>query len=107
VDNNFGFQKIGQFPSLADTANDAAKLYSKVMEDEDRRELSRAVGLAAHGVGIGSFVYLRRVFERLIDRRFKASGLAEDGYNGLRMDEKIQFLRDHPFWSDTGPSTAS
>jgi hypothetical protein len=87
-------EKVGQFPSLADTANDAAKLYSKVLDPEDRKELSRAVGLAAHGVGIGSFVYMRRVFERLIDRRHTESGLTIDDFSRKRMNEKIEHLRD-------------
>jgi hypothetical protein len=89
------FGKVGQFPSLADTANDAAKLYSKVLEAEDRKELSRAVGLAAHGVGIGSFVYMRRVFERLIERRHAESGLSIENFARLRMGEKIDVLKDH------------
>jgi hypothetical protein len=89
------FGKVGQFPSLADTANDAAKLYSKVLETEDRKELSRAVGLAAHGVGIGSFVYMRRVFERLIERRHADSGLSIENFARLRMGEKIDALKDY------------
>jgi hypothetical protein len=92
-ENEFG--KVGQFPSLADTANDAAKLYSKVLDSEDRKELSRAVGLAAHGVGIGSFVYMRRVFERLIERRRVESGLSIEDFARLRMSEKIDALKDH------------
>jgi hypothetical protein len=57
-------QKIGQYPSLADIANDESRLYRQVLEKEDAAELHRAIGLAAHGVGVGSFVYIRRVFER-------------------------------------------
>jgi hypothetical protein len=60
-------RKIGQFPSLADVANDESKVvYRGVLRPEDGSELYKAIGLAAHGVGIGSFVYLRRIFERLI-----------------------------------------
>src|SRR5262245_34308702 len=62
---HFELSKMGQYPSLADIAIDESKQYSAVLSKEDGRELHKAIGLAAHGVGIGSFVYLRRVFERL------------------------------------------
>jgi hypothetical protein len=92
-------QKIGQFPSLADIANDESRLYQKALDRDDGAELHRAIGLAAHGVGIGSFVYLRRVFERLIARRFKEfkdkEGWTEAEFVKLRMEEKIEFLKGH------------
>jgi hypothetical protein len=60
--------------------------------------LYKAIGLAAHGEGIGSFVYLRRVFERLIRSRFDQYK-AEEGWTDedfkLRMDEKIALLKAH------------
>lgn len=92
------FVKIGQYPSLADIALDASKNYSKVLPKEDRAEFHRAIGLAAHGVGIGSFVYLRRIFERLIRRRFDehrvAKGWDEADYARRRMEEKIELMAD-------------
>jgi hypothetical protein len=36
--------KIGQYPSLADVANDGSKVYRSVLKDE----LHKAIGLAAH-----------------------------------------------------------
>lgn len=91
--------KIGQFPSLADIANDESRAYRQVLMPEDGAELHRAIGLAAHGVGVGSFVYLRRVFERLIARRFdefKADERWTDAdFVGKRMEEKIELLEDH------------
>jgi len=91
--------KIGQHPSLADIANDESRIYREVLKPPDSGELHRAIGLAAHGVGVGSFVYLRRVFERLITRRFEEFK-AEEGWNnadfpGKRMDEKIELLERH------------
>jgi hypothetical protein len=88
--------KIGQTPSLADTVIDEARKYAKALDDGDRKELMRAIGLATHGVGIGSFVYLRRLFEKVIARRFaehaKEEGWGADAMNGLRMEEKIALL---------------
>lgn len=92
-------QKVGQYPSLADIANDESKKFKKVLSKSDASEFHMAIGLAAHGVGIGSFVYLRRIFERLITKRFNQFGDAnswnEDGFNRLRMVEKIEFLREY------------
>jgi predicted ribonuclease YlaK len=69
----------------------------KSLASEDAREFTRAIGLAAHGVGIGSFVYLRRVFEKLIDRRFRAheAEIDADQYARSRMVEKIDLLKAH------------
>jgi hypothetical protein len=90
-----GVGKVGQYPSLADITNAAEKLLRKGLDPIDRKELNRAVGLASHGVGIGSFVYLRRVFERLIGKRIASSGLERSQFDGKRMTEKIDLLKDH------------
>jgi hypothetical protein len=91
--------KVGQFPSLADIANDEATSYRSILNKEDAGELHKAIGLAAHGVGIGSFVYLRRVFERLIWNRFNefklAEGWIETDFVSMRMVEKIEYLKSH------------
>jgi hypothetical protein len=91
--------KVGQIPSLADIANDEASTYRKVLNPRDSSELHKAIGLAAHGVGIGSFVYLRRLFERLVVGRFEefkgVEGWNEADFSKLRMNEKIEFLRGH------------
>ncbi|MBY3038920.1 hypothetical protein [Rhizobium laguerreae] len=92
-------EKIGQYPSLATIANDEASRYRSVMSSEDGQEFHKAVGLAAHGVGVGSFVYLRRVFERLVHGRFEEwkarEGWTDEQFLTLRMSDKIMFLRDH------------
>lgn len=92
-------QKIGQFPSLADIANDEVTQYRKNMDRLDADEFHKAIGLAAHGVGVGSFVYLRRVFERLIYGRFEALkdelGWKSEDFFKLRMIEKVEFLEGH------------
>jgi hypothetical protein len=92
------FEKIGQCPSLAEVhLGDLAK-YRKVLGAE-YRELSRGVGLFAHGIGVGSFVYLRRIFESQIEQAHAAAltggGWDEDEYQRSRMDEKIRLLMHH------------
>lgn len=97
--NKLNVTKIGQHPSLADIANDESSSYRSVLEKTDAAELHKAIGLAAHGVGIGSFVYLRRVFERLVYSRFNqfkaTEGWLDDEFRKLRMTEKIDLLKDH------------
>jgi hypothetical protein len=91
--------KVGQTPSLADLQTHGLKKYRKILGPEKWRELSRAVGLEAHGVGIGAFVYLRRIFENVIDR---AHSLAKADpawkncadFQTLRMGDKVKVLAD-------------
>jgi hypothetical protein len=63
-------QRIGQTPSFADIAQDESKTYARILSREAASELHKAIGLAAHGAAIGAFVYLRRIFESLINERF-------------------------------------
>lgn len=91
-------QKIGQLPSIAALNLFDVKQYSKVLEAKYFRELTKAIGLASHGVGVGSFVYLRRIFEFLIEEsHVKASADAswdEDSYKRSRMNDKIEMLKN-------------
>ena len=83
---------------MADIANDESKTYRSVLTQEDSSEFHKAIGLAAHGVGIGSFVYLRRIFERLVNIRFEEFKTAEgwaDGDFPKHMDERVRFLHAH------------
>lgn len=57
--------KIGQFPSVADLVILEIVKYKSVLSKQ-YREFSKAVGLFVHGIGIGSFVYLRRIIENLV-----------------------------------------
>lgn len=86
--------KVGQYPSIADLNNTDIIKYRKVLNKEKYNELNKAIGLSSHGVGVGSFVYLRRIFEDLIESTFLKSKLEEELFRKARMDEKIQLLKD-------------
>jgi hypothetical protein len=91
------FLKIGQYPSLEDVTGKELQKFRSVLDRNDYAELHRANGLASHGIGIGAFVYLRRIFERLIRAyqvEYSAKGGAISNFHELRMDEKIQTLKD-------------
>src|SRR5690606_5855402 len=91
--------KVGQYPSVADFHISEIKQYSKLLPNEKLKEFSRAIGLAANGVGIGSFVYLRRIFEHLIQEAFvnanTDSAIKDDEYQKARMDGKIDLLHSY------------
>lgn len=91
--------KVGQTPSVADFHISEIKKYNKILSKEKQSEFTRAIGLAANGVGIGSFVYLRRVFEHLIYETFeicKSEGIVtEEIFNKEKMSEKISLLSSH------------
>lgn len=91
--------KIGQYPSVADLAFPELKEYKKVVSTDDLRELRKAIGLYAQGIGIGAFVYVRRIFERLIDKAkdmaITDGNLDEEEYSRLRVVERIDLLKKY------------
>ena len=84
---------------MADVEQGQIRNYRSILDKEHYQELNRAIGLASHGVGIGSYVYLRRIFERLVEEsHLKAtgdSGWDEEAYTKSRMDNKIALLKHH------------
>lgn len=90
--------KIGQFPSLADLNQVNIAKYRGILESEKYAELNKGLGLISHGIGIGSFVYLRRIFEHLIQDASKKAAHSleswdESTFASKKMDEKIKILR--------------
>lgn len=91
--------KIGQYPSKADIEFPEFNRFSKILPPEKLSDLKRSAGLAAHGIGAGSFVYLRRVFEYLINEAYSIA--VEDGaidketYEKARVNERIQLLKNY------------
>lgn len=89
-------QKVGQFPSLEDISGADIEKYRSQLKGGAFNELRKATGLASHGIGIGAFVYLRRIFERLVEEHRQLLEQREppiEGFNTMRMEEKIQALR--------------
>ena len=91
--------KIGQYPSVADLYFPNLKQYNKDIDKQSLKELKRAIGLHAQGIGVGSYVYLRRIFERIVE---KAKQQAEadqkidlSEYNKMKVPERIKLLKDY------------
>ena len=91
--------KIGQYPSLADMQfAEIGKKYDKVLPAEDLKNLKKAIGLASHGAGAGSFVYIRRIFENLIFETYQNNkeglNLLDADFKTKKMLDKIEAIKD-------------
>ena len=89
--------KIGQYPSIADMTFPELDAYKDVISKEDRKELGTAIGLFANGVGAGSYVYLRRILERLIDQAKARAGdkVSDEEFEQARVAERIKMLQGY------------
>ena len=76
---------------------DLAK-YQKILKDS-YKELTRAIGLFSSGVGIGSFVYLRRILEKLCEGSHqqcaKLPNWDEEKYKSSHFNERVEFLEQY------------
>ena len=92
-------EKVGQYPSIADIHIAQIKQYSKVLDNQYMKDFTKAIGLAANGVGTGSFVYLRRIFEYLVYEAAQdaiANGdVDEQTFATSKMDKKLKLLETH------------
>lgn len=95
--DNSTFRKIGQYPSVADLSFPELDKYRNVMSDIDRKELGKALGLFANGIGVGSYVYLRRILERLLEKiKIDAGDAVNNGiFENSRMGDKMKMLHEY------------
>lgn len=91
--------KIGQYPSMSEGLIPKYKKYRSVLPVEKHKELIKGIRLISHDVGIGAFVYLRRIFEHLIEEAHQTAiddtDWDNDAFIKARMDDKIQLLQHH------------
>ncbi|MDR9859522.1 hypothetical protein [Treponema socranskii] len=88
--------KIGQYPAKAEIEFPEFNKFSKILPKEKLLDLKRSAGLASHGIGAGSFVYLRRVFEYLINEAYEDAinnrEIDRETYEKARINERIGLL---------------
>ena len=88
-------RKVGQYPSQADLQLYDARKYQQIL-GKKYTDYTLGCQLAACGVGAGAFVYLRRIFEWMIEEKHKEclskSDWSEEIYKKARMNEKIEVL---------------
>jgi hypothetical protein len=92
--------KVGQIPSLADIQfAEIGKKYDKFLGEQELKDFKKAIDLAAHGHGAGSFVYLRRIFENLINVAFRNNqaslSVSEKDFRNMWMVDKVELLKDY------------
>jgi len=92
--------KAGQYPSIADLCLPSLKRYKRVIQQEDLADIKRGIGLHANGIGAGAFVYLRRVYERLIEKYYnicsdEGNWDNEKDFYRITMKEKIDLLKGY------------
>ena len=63
--------KIGQYPSFSRKETESLKKYKNLIS-KYYTELTTSVNLYSQGLGIGSFVYLRRILEHLVETKYYA-----------------------------------
>lgn len=90
--------KIDQNPLAAQLAFGVLdEAFNKELSSSFRRELGTAIGLYAHGVGIGSFVYLRRISEALVEEAHQTAqedeSWDESEYRKQRVSERLNLLK--------------
>ncbi|MFC5270467.1 hypothetical protein [Adhaeribacter terreus] len=91
--------KIGQYPSLMDLAHHSLKKYKRILGTDLYNEFNRAVGLATLNIGLGSFIYLKRIFDHLLEDAHKQI-FADEKWNELEylaspMHKRIALLKHH------------
>jgi hypothetical protein len=91
--------KIGQYPSLMEMAHHTVRKYKKVLGKELYEEFNRAIGLAALNIGLGSFIYLKRIFDHLLEEAHKQV-FAHEKWNELEyltspVQKRILLLKNH------------
>jgi len=90
------FLKIAQSPSVADLTNRHLERYKK-LDNNIFLELSKGQGLFSHGIGVGSFVYLRRIIENHIvkpelNKLITKGEITEDELSRKDFKEKLNLL---------------
>ncbi|HBY20076.1 MAG: hypothetical protein A2Y24_02005 [Clostridiales bacterium GWE2_32_10] len=98
ITDDYNLIKIGQYPSTINY-DQTLKEYNKIINKNDIYEIRKAIGLKSHDVGVAAFVYLRRVFEKLIyaaykeyDSDFTNDRVTKKKFKNLHMEEKIKKL---------------
>lgn len=90
--------KIGQFPSFADITIGDINKYKSVLKGEFR-EFKKSIGLFSHGIGVGSFVYLRRIIEKLVVNEYELNkdsiDVSEHDFRRQEFKEKIKTVSDY------------
>ncbi|UDW03772.1 hypothetical protein FHQ13_027320 (plasmid) [Bacillus cereus] len=96
--------KTGQFPSIMefDSCNDVDDIFGK--DAKSKKDFRTATILKSHDYGVAAFLYLRRIFERLISEKAESAKNEEmlniEEFEKKKMQEKVKCLHDLGLVSD-------
>ncbi len=93
-------RKVGQVPSYSDfDAGNVNSDYEKILGPEKFKELKNASYLNSHGLSVGAFTYLRRIFEYLIlkakEKAEENSETFEENFDNFPIDQRIGRLKNY------------
>ncbi len=82
--------KIGQYPSYAHNETRNIKKYKNLIS-KYYPELTRSINAYSQGMGVAAFVYLRRILEYLVDKKFTGDKSLKfaDKLNAVEKSERI------------------
>lgn len=96
--------KTGQYPSIMDftSFNDIEDVFGN--DTKSKRDFKTATILKSHNYGVAAFLYLRRIFERLIFNKAEVAineGIINnEDFETKKMKEKVKCLHDLGLVSD-------
>ncbi|MBR9648021.1 hypothetical protein KM799_14640 [Clostridium tyrobutyricum] len=100
LENNT-IQKVGQTPSTEELNICEIDKYKTILSEIDLIEYKKALNIFSNGCGIGSFIYLRRIFENLIEQKHKIARVDlksiwdEERYKKGSVENKIKLLKNY------------
>lgn len=96
---NGKLSKIGQSQSVASLQKNDIKGLQE-LNKKIYKEYNSAIGLASHGIGIGAFVYLRRIIEKHIiipegEKMITSGQITKEDFERMRFAEKIKTVKNN------------
>ncbi|MGZ8251174.1 MAG: hypothetical protein ACXW1P_02415 [Methylophilaceae bacterium] len=91
--------KVGQYPSIADINFGEVLEFASALGEQRTHELNKAIELAGNGAGLGAYIYLKKIFESLLEdaHQIALSNKAWDeaGYLAANISNKVKILAPH------------
>lgn len=88
---NLTIEKIGQYPSFTKEAISEKLIKYKNLIPKYYPELTKAVSAYSQSMSVAGFVYLRRILEHLVDKKYCAYGELE----GIKFIDKLNEVEKH------------
>jgi hypothetical protein len=99
-DTELSIMKIGQYPPISMLNEKLIRSFRKELDNHDYQELSKALQLHANGFPVASFVYLRRIYENLVEKEHRKQSTSqknwdEEDYRRRSFGDQVKLLVDN------------